>query len=99
MNFAEALQPMRDGCRMARASWPEGTYVKQVMPLRNIDAKLFPSPVIMALGKASLAGQPFKLNIPRFFVHFDESDNTMTMGWHPTPDDLYAEDWQEIGPT
>lgn len=100
LGFGDALPMLRDGCRMARAGWDDGVYVKLVTPMRDLPAEgCMPSPWILGLGKKSLAGTPFLLDTPAFFVLFNEDRNRWVPGWTPQVEDLLAADWCEIGET
>ena len=96
MNFSEALRLAKDGLRIRRAHWEEGTFVVQMEGMelpsfntQNTDRKVNDR-------TAKFIGKNARMICNAYFAHCLLVDNVAfwTPGWLPDSHALYDDNWE-----
>ena len=83
--FGTALASLKDGARVRRAAWADGTFI-YIVPSRRVN-----------LNRAPLANFFPETDVIEHVAHISMCDINMRVRvWTPTHDDLLNNDWEII---
>lgn len=85
LTFGEAIQALKNGCRVCRAGW-NGKNMYLIMFKGTEIANKF------GYGFGEMQGEFSFVDI----IGIKSAQETMVLGWHPSTPDMLSEDWQII---
>ena len=91
LSFGDALDALKDGCRVNRAGWNgKGMYL-WLMPAATVKAEWCREPILKAIAEAN-GGEVECLGT----IRMRTADGKVLTGWLASQSDMLANDWQVV---
>ena len=94
MDFGWAINALKAGLKVTRQDWNGKVVFLWLMPATNVKTEWCKEPVLKKLAEDNGGAIDGLGTICMYLVVGDAP--TILTGWHPTPCDLLAEDWEEV---
>ena len=93
LSFGHAIAALRDGKRVRRASWVNGTWVVMMPELKLPPYNTQGTERKINDRTAKWIGEDKPLNCGPYFANYDTLTNAWQPGWVPSQEDMLADDW------